>query len=113
MLALGFGVLWFGYSVGLYGWTQLKGYVRADGSRISFADLIKPPGYDGPWAKVIGKGAKAPASGGGGGLSTIGDRIFGPKQIPGSGTYDPGQPSDPGYLIAIGGGGQAGGQVGP
>ena len=54
MLAVAFGVLWAAYAVGLYGWTQLRGYVDESGNRITFVSLIKPPGYSGPWASVIG-----------------------------------------------------------
>ena len=54
MLAVAFGVLWAAYGVGLYGWTQIRGYVDDSGNRIKFSALIRPPGYSGPWGSIIG-----------------------------------------------------------
>lgn len=43
MIAIGFGLAWFGYSVALYGYCLVKQY------DVSYLDLIKPGGPGVPW----------------------------------------------------------------
>lgn len=63
MPAIGFALLWAGYAIGLWGYAKVRGYANAGGDPIGFMELVKPPGYSGPWGKVIGeKAATTPGS---------------------------------------------------
>lgn len=62
MIALGMGVFFAGYSVLVYGWSQLNG------SNVSFVDLLWPGKWDGQLNKDSGNaatasGTKAPTAG--------------------------------------------------
>lgn len=55
MTAIGFGVIWAGYTVFLHGWATIKGYRRIDlpdQRRISYGDLLTVPVYTGPWTGI-------------------------------------------------------------
>jgi hypothetical protein len=75
VIALGFGIIWVGYAVGMTGYCWVKGY------DLSFREIVFPTGfYTGAWppAKVtdptvlIPTGSASSSSGGGGGGPAVG-----------------------------------------
>lgn len=57
MPAIGFALLWAGYSLMVWGYAKVRGYADDKDQPIGLLELVKPPGYTGPWGKIIGSGS--------------------------------------------------------
>jgi hypothetical protein len=97
--AIGFGILWSGYTLLFWGWTRIKGY------DIGLADIVMPKHYKGKWPPpIVDDSGKSGLGGPGGNGVKPGDH---PGDMPWTYPANPNDrsASDPGSGSSSSGGG--------